>query len=826
MSPARVTLFGPVLFLSTLFVLFALPLQAQQPSPPSWTLTGRVVDATGAAVSGATIVATETTTGLERQATSDATGTFTLASLSGREYRVTASMKGFEPARIDVTPAGGPVTLTLKPASEAGDTQAPSRFFDAVTVSATLNERAVRETPGTVSVIDAATIDRDMVENIADLVRFEPGVYVETSPGGVGLNGFNIRGVGGNRVMTQIDGVETAEQFDFGPFNMHQQAIDPDTLKSAEIVRSAGSSLYGSDALGGVVSFFTKNPSDYLRGRRFSVAGRTSFDGRTGETTGNVAIAGGGPRVEASLFVSYGQGHELGNQGTVSSQDGTRTAPNPQDRNRTQTLGKVVARLAPGNVLRGTIETADQEIDTDVFSSYGNVAAGPVTTRVSGVVAEDTLRRRRVSIDHTIDNQLGLNQLNWRLYVQRNDVDQVIDEVRETFGTVALRSGSMAQDQRGVGLSVQGRKAYAPAGNLVAFTMGASFQRDSFDGLRDRVDRNAATGAEIPSSLILPTKYFPATDVAETGAYLQAELRLGRVLLVPALRYDRFTIDADQNDRLYLDSLNPVPADLTADRVSARLGASFTVTDAVIVHGQYAGGFRAPPYSAINNGFTNVQSGYTSLANPDLRPETSDNFELGVRVGGPRASLGVTGFANLYDDFIEMATVGVNPSTGLLEFQNQNISEVTIRGLELQGDVRLAPELRLRASYAVIRGHDTTGDEELPLSSIAPDQGAIGLDYTRAGNRWGGSGLVRLASSQTAARAGEGMFAPDGYAVVDLFGWVSLRHDVTLRAGVLNVADATYYEWANVRGRADGSSVISRYTSPGRTGIVSLAYGW
>ena len=81
--------------------------------------------------------------------------------------------------------------------------------------------------------------------------------------------------------MTQIDGVETSEQFDFGPFNVHQFALDLDTLKSAEIVRSAGSSLYGSDALGGVVSFFTKDPSDYLGADRFHFGAKAMFDGRS-----------------------------------------------------------------------------------------------------------------------------------------------------------------------------------------------------------------------------------------------------------------------------------------------------------------------------------------------------------------------------------------------------------------------------------------------------------------------------------------------------------------------------------------------------------------
>jgi sirohydrochlorin ferrochelatase len=172
-------------------------------------------------------------------------------------------------------------------------------LFDSVTVSATLNPSAIRETPGTVAVIDHTTIANRLVENVADLVKFEPGVYVETTANRVGLNGFNIRGIGGNRVMTQVDGVATSEQFDFGPFNVHQFALDLDTLKSAEIVRSAGSALYGSDALGGVVSFFTRDPADYLGSRAFHVAGKLGSDGRSDEATGNGVVAGGRGRVVA-----------------------------------------------------------------------------------------------------------------------------------------------------------------------------------------------------------------------------------------------------------------------------------------------------------------------------------------------------------------------------------------------------------------------------------------------------------------------------------------------------------------------------------------------
>jgi hemoglobin/transferrin/lactoferrin receptor protein len=730
------------------------------------------------------------------------------------------------------TPANFTTPQDPAPTPEQAPAAPAPRFFDAVTVSATLNPATVKETPGTVSVIDAETIDRRLMSNVADLVAFEPGVYVETTVNRIGINGFNIRGIGGNRVLTQVDGVETSEQFDFGPFNVHQFALDLDTLKSAELVRGAGSSLYGSDALGGVASFFTKDPADYLsRRQRFHIGGKTGVDGRSRESTGNAVVAGGGARLQASLFVSYGSGHELRNRGTVETDTTTRTSLNPQDRRSVQALGKLVAPISNGNTLRGTVEIADHRIETDAFSSRTVTVAGPTSTRVADITSDDTMRRHRFSVDHTLEDRGGLNQWSWQVFVQTSDTGQVIDEVRVTTGAgpalTVNRSGTLDYEQDSVGGGIQGRKAFVPGGHALLLTFGGGHKRNTFDMLRDRLDVDAFTGAIVPATnLILPSKYFPKTDVDETGGYVQAELKVGRLAVVPGVRYDRFSLDAHEDDAVYIATLSPTAADFDADATSARVGAAFAVSEALTVHAQYAGGFRAPPYSAINSGFTNLQGGYTSISSPDLDAETSDNLDLGVRIATGPVSLGVTGFWNAYEDFILQVQKGVNTTTGLLEFQYQNVSAVRIKGIELQGDARLAPALRLRASYAFIRGDDVSGPTDAPLNTIAPDRGVVGLEFAPVANRWGSELMLRAVRGQSQATAGTGLFAPEAYAVIDVYGWTALGRGVTLRGGVLNLANQKYFEWQNVRGRSATDPLMDRYSSPGVSGVVSLAYGW
>jgi hemoglobin/transferrin/lactoferrin receptor protein len=717
------------------------------------------------------------------------------------------------------------------PPSPAPAAEERPRFLEAVTVSATLSPTLVGDTPGTVSVIGAEQIERRVLENVSDLVTFEPGVYVESNLARIGANGFNIRGIGGNRVMTQVDGVETSEQFDFGPFNVHQFALDLDALKSVEIVRSAGASLYGSDALGGVVSFFTKDPADYLADRRLRVAGKTTFDSRSDTASGNFVLAGGGPRTQASAFVSVGEGHAQKNQGEVETETPTRTVLNPQDRRTVEGVGKLVHRRSDGNVLRGAFELSHNDIETEAFSSRAVTTAGPSTTRVADLDSDDTMRRWRASVDQELSGRLGLDHVSWRLFAQRSETDQVVDELRVTTAagrtTTIERGGTLAYEQDTLGGHLQGRKAVRAGAQPLLLTFGGSHKRDTFDMIRDRVDVNVDTGAIVPAvGLILPSKYFPRSEVAETGAWLQGELTAGRLKLLPGVRYDRFSLDADDHDAVFALTLAPTPADFDAHHVSARLGLALAAASAVTLQAQYAGGFRAPPYSAVNSGFTNPQGGYTSIPNTDLRPETSENLEAGVRVAGGSVSAGVTGFWNTYDDFILQADNGVNPTTGLLEFQYQNVSKARIRGVELQAEARLSESVRLRGAWAFVSGHDTSTPRDEPLGTIAPNQGAFGVGYAPRGNRFGGDLVARVTSGQSEEDVAAGGFVPESYAVLDLTGWVRIARGLVLRGGVLNLTDRKYFEWADVRGRPATDPVIDRYSSPGISGLVSLSAGW
>ena len=148
--------------------------------------------------------------------------------------------------------------------------------------------------------------------------------------------------------------------------------VDIDTLKRVEVVRGPTSSLYGSDALGGVVSFITKDPSDYLEEGRDAYFGlRLGHEGAWDGLSAGATAAFGGERWSGMAVVNHHQGQEPENQGTVGGEGSARTRPNPQDRDGRSLLSKLVFAPSAGQRFRLTVEGSEDSADTDILTSQG-----------------------------------------------------------------------------------------------------------------------------------------------------------------------------------------------------------------------------------------------------------------------------------------------------------------------------------------------------------------------------------------------------------------------------------------------------------------------
>ena len=124
--------------------------------------------------------------------------------------------------------------------------------MDAVISVASRSAQPAREVAGTVSLIERERLDQTLAQNLADAVRYEPGVSAPEDASRFGIQGFAIRGLSGNRVGMEIDGVPVADGFAIGSFsNASRGVIETAFLSRMEMLRGPASTLYGSDALAG-----------------------------------------------------------------------------------------------------------------------------------------------------------------------------------------------------------------------------------------------------------------------------------------------------------------------------------------------------------------------------------------------------------------------------------------------------------------------------------------------------------------------------------------------------------------------------------------------
>lgn len=716
------------------------------------------------------------------------------------------------------------------PALATPDAPAPAPAasqVEEVTITATRTPTKVIDAPATVSVITDRQIDDQLVKDIKDLVRYEPGVAVRHSPARFTLagastgrdnnSGFNIRGLEGNRVLIQVDGIRVPEGFSFGAQAAGRgDYVDLDLLKSVEILRGPASALYGSDGVAGAVSFITRDPLDMLaEGQSYGGRVKVGYDSSDDSHSEGFVAAGRTGPWSALLSYTRRDGHALETNGSNISANTDRTVADPQDTLSNAILGKLVYAPDDRNRFRLTYDHQDEVIETDVLSAIAKPPLSATSTR--DLRTHDALTRDRVSLDYHFREAAGLvREVDAAVYHQTSDNKQ---DGAERRNTAAPRTRINLFDTDLYGVNLQG-VSLAQTGPLThRFVYGGDASVTKQKSLRD--------GTVPPVGETFPTRAFPTTDYTLAGAFLQDEIGIGdgRLTLYPAVRLDYY--DLDPHADALLTTLTPRGQNDT--HVSPKFSAVFKATPQVGVFFNYANGYKAPSPSQVNNAFANLVANYRSIPNADLKPETSETFEGGVRLQLPFATASVTGFTGDYDDFIDQVqTTGAFTPTNPAIFQFINIGHVTISGVEATGEARLGRGFSLHAAFSYAKGDATSRGVKTPLASVEPYKLVGGLGYQDPGGRFGGQLIATHSDGKALSRAGStctpSCYVPPAFTTLDATAWLAITPAAILRIGVFNLTDRTYVWWSDVRGLASTSPVIDAYSQPGRNVGVSLAY--
>ncbi|WP_244222748.1 TonB-dependent receptor plug domain-containing protein [Cupriavidus lacunae] len=339
-------------------------------------------------------------------------------------------------ATVRVTPVAAVCAALGAPAIAAeGDNKSITlAALNEVVVTATRTEERADSVASTITTRDARQIEHAQPVDETGLFADEPDIDVPRDRRRFGAGSINIRGIEDNRVLQMVDGVRLPDFFSGGgPSNISSATRDAPEfsfLKRVEVLRGPASSLYGSDVIGGVVAYATKDPSDLMQGRK--AGGEiglnwNGIDNGFGQTAG---VAGGNDTIQGLFMVANRNAHEMKNMGSDDSNSVNRTRPNPQDVHTQAWLGKILLNASPEHKFKLTYEHREGHTDTDIQR------LSTALPRVISTNGTEDLNRDRVSLDYAWKPASGmLDQLTAQVYYQESDTRTLTNQVRSNTST-------------------------------------------------------------------------------------------------------------------------------------------------------------------------------------------------------------------------------------------------------------------------------------------------------------------------------------------------------------------------------------------------------
>ena len=756
----------------------------------------------------------------------------------------------------------GMAIMAISAGAVQAETVSPSSptLLNQVTVSATRTERQLDDVASSVSVVTAEDAEQNMARNIQDLVKYEPGVNV-TSDSRFGLGSFNVRGMDQNRVKITVDGVDQAQSFGYDKFIQSQRNFfDIENMKALEVVKGPASTMHGSDAIGGVVAFVTKDPADYLKsqGDDTYASVKTGYSSADSSFNESMTIANRTGDWESMLIYTRRDGKEqqsYGGRGGVGQQ---REQQDPLNYGSNSLLGKLQYQINDDHRVGFTGEFQNTKTTSEQLSMQGETINQRVTYHSSE--SKDKSERMRFGFFHEWQaDRVAFDDLKWSFDWQKSKSNQKTNdhvtsmEIGSWLGLIPIPKYSEYKRQKdyiyqetSFQLNTDFTKSLETGAVSHFISYGLSFEVREQDNLNKTHYLEAKSNTwpydpDYSAGDVITDRYAPVAQTYQIGLYLQDEIGLmnDRLVITPGVRYDHFQTKIKSTDHYN----GPEVSDKSYNSFTARIGAVYEINDTWSTFAQYSQGFSTPDLFALY--FHETQDGLVEVRpNPDLKPEESDSFEFGFRANNHLGGMEITAFYNQYKNFIEQIKLAENPD-GLLAgiYQYQNISDAVIKGVEFKGMLWLDETInaptgtRFNTSIAWSQGRGTIeGRDNEPLNSVAPLKGVMALGYDSPTDLWGSEVTWTLVAGKKRSdisnsdsdssmddREG-GQYATAGYGLLDLTAYYRPHQDVTINAGLFNITDKKYWLWDDVRGLSEDYEGLGRMTQPGRN--VSVSVKW
>jgi len=692
------------------------------------------------------------------------------------------------------------------------------------------------EVIGSVDSISSQDLDLKMIDGLAELVRFIPGVsaHKENQYGRSFTEDLHIRGIHGGAIYL-IDGQRISDSYT----GYGRDIVDTDLLKKVEIMKGPSSVEYGSDGLAGAISYVTKDPSDLVEGgdRYLSINASTQQSNKQEKL--NFLTAAAGENIEGLLQLVHRGLNE------TKIHDGFSLDANPFEGNQKSLLAKTIIHSSETTIFSLVADMQEWDGDWIVNTEKGFVYF-PAPRAVSSSIGEDEGSRERINfkIDLSPKNSSLLDTGSFTVFTQDTEQRQLTVQQQVSFlngmqaaPTPTMRMSDFEFNQSLKGMTLQAYKTLTKH----QMVYGLDYERTETTRPRMRAETNLITGTVSFSvdGENYPNKTFPDSKSVRKALFFNDRINLSdNQILSLGVRYDNYELNTSI-DSYFLNgnSLGYQIKDVGDSETSIKVGYLYDISLDLTFYSQYSEGFRAPDYESANTVFTNFAYRYTVRPNPNLQSETSKSYEIGFRGQQDLGEWKLTLFKNRVKDFINAEAIGFSP-LGLVIYQYDNHEGVEIEGLEFEYNREISQSLYAKFAVAISSGEDDAGES---LAEVDPKEVIIGLDWISSNEKWGMQGLVNLVDSSkddlkgvptvgighecgTPGNECTPRATTSGYGLIDIFGFYNHNDNFQLRLSVENLTDKKYIRWASVAELPENDEELALFGEPGRSINASFRY--
>ena len=599
-----------------------------------------------------------------------------------------------------------------------------------VVISASKFAQSKKEVPQNIISISSKDVQLSNPQTSADLLSNSGRVFVQKSQLGGGSP--LIRGFSTNRLLITVDGVRLNNAIFRGGNVQNVISINPFNVENTEVILGSGSVIYGSDAIGGVMNFYTTTP-------KLSESNTPNF---TARSTARYASANN----EKTAHLDFNLGFQKwGFHSSVSVSDfgdlkmGAHGPDDYLSRYYSQRVGGediMVSNTSPRvqkftnfrqlHLAQKVLYKATDDLKFDLGIHYSTTSDYPRYDRLASYNAEGALRY--AEWNYGPQDWFLANLQMTKLSSRSNLYDKIkISAAYQNFKESRINRKFNAETRKireenvdALSLNFDFYKTLSSRSNI-SYGTEYIYNRVGSRGHSENINTNA--------SQIIDSRYPDGSKWQTLAAYLSHKYKPNTALTVQSgIRYNYVTIDADLSANNTFFNLPFKMANLNTSALTGTLGFSWNPNTTFLWKLNTTTAFRAPNIDDIGKIFES-EPGLVVVPNGHLKPEYAYGGELGVTINLKESVIFdfSTYFTYLKDALVRKSfTVdGLSQMVydgELSEIQAiQNASKSWIYGLEAGLNVRFSKALKFTSQFSYVRGvQEETPGVELPVRHVAP----------------------------------------------------------------------------------------------------------